>query len=103
MSDNGVSVVKDGGPALMTWSGVGMTVTPIFIIQVIGCVVGITGVILGYRRNKIADKQAQETKRANDLKQEQWEHQLSAYSTSKKTEAKAETEEICDSKKEKAC
>lgn len=102
MNNNGVSVVKDGGPALMTWSGVGMTVTPILIIQVIGCVVGITGVILGYRRNKIADKQAQETKRANDLKQEQWEHQLNAHSTGEKAETETKEKENYCSKEEKA-
>ncbi len=93
MRDDGVDIMKDGAPAFMTSSGLGMMITPILVIQVIGCIVGVLGIFFGYRRNKIANMQAQETKRANDLKQEQWEYELANGKAKEKAACSGEEKE----------
>lgn len=93
MKDNGVDIMKDGLPALMTGSGVGMTFNSVFTIQVIGSIVGIAGLILAYFRYRVAKEQKYETKRANDLKQEQWEYELASSKTKEKAARSGEKEE----------
>lgn len=68
MIDNGVDIVKDAIPPALTGTGLGLTLTPVFIIQVIGCIVGIAGIILGVARLKVANVQARESVRSNDLR-----------------------------------
>ena len=93
MKDNGVDIMKDGLPALMTGSGVGMTFNSVFTIQVIGSIVGIAGLILAYFRYRVAKEQKYETKRANDLKQEQWEHELANSKAEEKAACSGEEKE----------
>ena len=102
MKENGVSVMKDGLPALMTGSGVGMAFNSVFVIQVIGSIVGVSGLILGILRYRVANEQKNETKRANDLKQEQWEHELNVRKTSKEAESKTKEEACYSGQEEKA-
>ena len=76
---------KEGIPALLVGTGTGMSQAESYpVIQVIGCIVGVIGLIIGAIRIKVALMQAGETKRANDLNQLKWEHEIKNESTNSK-------------------
>ena len=87
MSHNGVDIVKDAIPPTLAGTGLGMTLTPVFVIQVIGCIVGIAGIILGIMRLKVANVQAKESIRSNDLRDKEIRLKYES-ANSKETEAK---------------
>ena len=49
--------------------GVIMSLNPSMIISIIGCIVGISGIVLGVMRHITSNKQLKESTRANDLKE----------------------------------
>ena len=80
-------MVKDATPFLAISGGgaLSMTLTPVLTLQILGAIIGAAGVVLGCMRYRVAGKQQAETKRANDLNQEKWEHELAKSSDSKET------------------
>jgi hypothetical protein len=86
MKGNGVDMVKDATPFVAMSGGGALTLTPVLFLQIAGAIIGAAGVVLGYMRYRVADKQQAETKRANDLNQQKWEHELAKSQNSEKTE-----------------
>lgn len=80
MKNNGVDMVKDATPFVAMSGGGALTLTPVLFLQIAGAIIGAAGVVLGYMRYRVADKQQAETKRANDLNQEKWEFEKNAKS-----------------------
>lgn len=66
---NGVDLVKDTTPYVAMSTGGALTLSPAFILQVIGVVVGVAGAILAFFRWK-------EAKRANDINERRLEHDI---------------------------
>lgn len=97
MKHNGVDMVKDATPFVAISGGGALTLTPVLLLQIAGVIIGGAGIVLGYFRYQVAQRQELETKRANDLNQEKWEHELAKSQNSEESNEEASSSE---SKKE---
>lgn len=100
MSNNGVDMVKDATPFVAMSGGGALTLTPVLFLQIAGAIIGAAGVVLGYMRYRVADKQQAETKRANDLNQEKWEFEKNAKSKNGEEGSEEASSSSGESKKE---
>lgn len=62
-------MIKDGTPYTMIGAGGGLTLTPALLLQVLGVVCTIIGLIMAVLRYK-------EAKRANDIEERKLEHEI---------------------------
>ena len=61
MKNNGVDMVKDATPYLAMSGGGALTLTPVLILQIAGVIIGGAGIVLGYFRYQVAQRQELET------------------------------------------